>query len=346
VCLDERGEERWTRATDDDPPRALAQADGVLVSRLRSGAALACDALLGLPLWERSLGQSGNWSGPLVGDGHAVFFSQAHALAPRALVLDLFRGRVTADIRVTGFDPRSMLADTAWIEGGRLIVPSFQLRQAQLGAFALDGGRRAWTYEFGRDEELHGVVACEDRTYPITYAAAPGSAAGNGAVYELDEVVGAVRLVVPLRSGERVMGIGGRTRVELPAPYLFTFTYSEAERSVPIRAIQLPYGLQWTWPLPIAAQEIYDGRDLPMPVVSADCVAVAYPMRRGQGAETTIVFVDKRAGKKLDTTTVILNGAFAQANQLELRGLGEALFVLGRGATPRGGCLEILERQR
>jgi hypothetical protein len=58
------------------------------------------------------------------------------------------------------------------------------------------------------------------------------------------------------------------------------------------------------------------------------------------------VFVDKRAGKKLDTTTVILNGAFAQANQLELRGLGEALFVLGRGATPRGGCLEILERQR
>lgn len=346
VCLDERAEERWTRTIADDPPRALAETDGVLVARLRSGTVLACDALLGLPLWEKTLGRSGNWTGPVLGDGHAVFFSELHALPPRALVLDLFHGRVTADIRLTGLDSRSALEDSAWIASERLITPSFQLRPAQLAAFELDGGRRAWTYPFGPEEELHGIAHSEGRAFPVTYAAALGNAAGNGGVYELDDATGAVRRVVPLRPGERVMGLDARARVELGAPYLFSFTHSEAERSVPIRAIQLPYGIQWTWTLPIAAQELYDGRALPMPAVSADCVAIAYPMRRanGQGAETTIVFLDKRAGKKVDTR--ILGGAFAQVGQLELRGLGAALFVLGKSSTPRGGCLEILEKPR
>lgn len=344
ACLDERGEERWLRATEDDPPRALAQADGVLVTRLRSGAVLACDTLLGLPLWERTLGRNGNWTGPVVGDGHAVFFSELHAQAPRALVLDLFRGRVTADIRLTGLDSRSTLEDSAWIASERLITPSFQLRPAQLAAFELEGGRRAWTYPFGPDEELHAIALSEGRAYPVTYAAALGNEAGNGGVYELDEATGSVRRMMPLRPGERIMGLDARALVQLGAPYLFSFTQSEAERSIPIRAIQLPYGIQWIWTLPVSSQELYDGRDLPMPAVSADCVAIAYPMRRGQGVETTIVFVDKRAGKKVDT--LILGGAFAQTSQLELRGLGEALFVRGKSSSPRGGCLEILERLR
>jgi len=58
-----------------------------------------------------------------------------------------------------------------------------------------------------------------------------------------------------------------------------------------------------------------------------------------------IVFVDKRAGKKVDTATPDLD-AFALTSQLELRGLGEALFVLGKGTSPRVGCLDILERLR
>jgi hypothetical protein len=73
-------------------------------------------------------------------------------------------------------------------------------------------------------------------------------------------------------------------------------------------------------------------------------VAVAYAVRRSNGQGVEIVFVDKRAGKKVDT--VNLEGAFSQANQLELRGLGEALFVVGKSSAPRGACLEILERLR
>jgi hypothetical protein len=54
--------------------------------------------------------------------------------------------------------------------------------------------------------------------------------------------------------------------------------------------------------------------------------------------------VDKRAGVKVDTR--LLNTAFGQTSRLELRGLGEALFVLGKGDPPRGSCLDILRPLR
>ena len=347
VCLDERGRELWAHATEDDPPVELAHSGGVLVALLRSERVLALDALLGLPLWERTLEVDDNWTGPVVGGGHAVFFSQLHKLPPRALVLDLFRGRVTADIRLSGYDSKPALARSAWIAEERLVAPAFGVRPAQLSAFALAGGQRAWTIEFGVDEELHAVAHTQGKAFPITLVPTFGPAAGYGAVYELDARTGTVRKVVPLQAGERVMGLGAQLSEELPAPYLFTHVHSEKEHSIPIRALHLPYGVQWTWALPIGPQEIYDGRALPMPAVSSDCVAIAYSTRRTGGApgsEATLVFVDKRAGKKVDTLT--LDAAFAQTSQLELRGLGAALFVLGKGSTPRGACLDILEKLR
>lgn len=344
ACLDERGRELWTRAVPEDP-RELALASGVLVASLHSGKVAAFDVVLGLPLWERNFGADDDWSGPLAGDGHAVFFSQIHRQTPRALVLDLFRGRVTAEVPLVGHDARAPLLEAAWIQQERLIVPAFALRPSQLSAFELEGGARAWTLEFGRDEELHSIAHSQGEAYPVALAAALGP--GNGGVYELDARTGTKRLVVPLRPGERVMGLEAQRSTELEAPYLFTYAHSEKERSIPIRALHLPYGVQWTWALPIAAQEIYDGRMLPMPAVSADCVAIAYQARRsgaGQGSEAALVFLDKRAGKKVDT--LILGDAFDQANRLELRGLGEALFVLGKASTPRGACLDILEKLR
>jgi outer membrane protein assembly factor BamB len=347
LCLDERGEELWSHASEDDPPIELAHSGGVLLALLRSERVLALDALLGLLLWERTLEADDNWTGPVAGDGHVVFFSQLHKLPPRALVLDLFRGRVTADVRLSGYDSKPPLARSAWIEEQRLIAPAFGLRPGQLSAFELQGGQRAWTIEFGRDEELHAVAHAQGRAYPITLATALGPAAGNGGVYELDARTGTVRKVVPLKPGERIMGFGAQLSVELPAPYLFTYAHSEKEHSVPIRALHLPYGVKWTWALPIGPQETYDGRTMPMPAVSADCVAIAYQVRRTggvPGSESTVVLVDKHAGKKVDT--LVLGPAFASSNRLELRGLGAALFVLGKGSTPRGACLDILEKLR
>jgi outer membrane protein assembly factor BamB len=350
ACLDERGHELWTRPLLEDPAVGVAEASGVVVALTRSGTVIASDSLLGVPLWERALGVGGNWSGPLLGDGHAVFFSELPTVPARALVLDLFRGRVTADVPMHGFDSRSNLASCAWIAEGRLVAPSFQLRPQRLAAFELDDGKRAWGYEFGPDEDFHALVHSQGHAYAITLAAALGPN-GNGGIYELDERMGSLRLLVPLKAGERLMGLDAGDSRTLDAPWLFAFTYAEsgrgAQSDVKIRALQLPNGVKWTWNLPIASQDLYDGHPLPMPAVSDDTVAIAYQMRRssgGQGAESTIVFLDKVAGTKLDT--LLLGGNFAQASRLELVGVGEALFVVGKGGSPRGNCLEILEKLR
>ena len=351
VCLNERGQELWSRATSagagSDPPSALALSGGVVVALLRSENVLAFDAALGLPLWERALGADGNWSGPVLGDGYAVFFSQLHKQPPRALVLDLFRGHATADVRLSGYDSKPALAESAWIAEERLIAPAYGLRPPQISAFALAGGQRAWTMEFGRDEELHAVVFSLGKAFPVTLAVSSPQSNANGGVYELDARNGTRRVVVPLKPGERVIGLPQQLAVELPEPYLFTFVHSEKERNVPVRAIHLPYGFKWNWTLPISPQDLSDGRSMPMPAVSKDCVAIAFQSRRntGQGNAPTIVFVDKLSGKKVDTLDLDIK-AFAQVNRLELRGLGEALFVLGKGPTPSRACLDILEKLR
>jgi outer membrane protein assembly factor BamB len=345
-CLDAEGRVAWRHATPGDPPRACALADGVVVALTRGDRVLALDAALGLALWQRVLGSDEDWSGPLAGDGHVVLFAQAPRETPRALVLDLFRGRLAADLALAGVEPRAPLAGTAWIAERRLIAPAFGQRPGQFSAFELEGGTRAWTLELGKDEELQAVVHNEGRAFAVALAVALGAGSGNGGVYELDPKSGTLRRVVPLRPGERIMGLEPGAAVTLASPYLFAYAQSEQEHSVPIRALHLPYGVQWSWSLPLAPKETYDGRMLPMPAVSSESVALAYPSRRGGNGtslEWTLVFLDKRAGRKVDTRIL---GAFAQANRIELLGLGEALFVLGKAPSSRGAALEILEPPR
>jgi hypothetical protein len=142
------------------------------------------------------------------------------------------------------------------------------------------------------------------------------------------------------------MGIAPRTRLELAAPYVFAI--SEGDRSVNIRAIHLPYGNRWTWSLPVLGQELYDGIALPMPAVSSECVAIAY-RTRGAGPtpmdETSIVFVDRSSGKLRDTLQLGVREP-GSVREIELRGLGDALFVLARGSSPRTSRLAILEKTR
>jgi hypothetical protein len=250
-------------------------------------------------------------------------------------------------MRLTGFDSRSSLAQSAWIAGRKLVAPSFHLRPSELAAFALDSGQRTWTLRFGRDGELSALVRSEGRTYAVSLGSRLGSASENGGVHLIDEASGSSRRIVPLTPGERIMGLDGQSTAELRAPYLFTYTFSESERSVPLRALHLAKeSFEWSWSLPIASQEVSDGRNLPMPAVSADCVAIAYQVARranGGGSETIVDLVDME-GKKVDQR--ILRGAFDHANRIELHGLGTALFILGRSPSSRGACLEILESSR
>ena len=150
--------------------------------------AFAIDVQAGILLWELKLGESARWSGPVTGEGRLVFLSKLHALPPRALVVDVYRGRIEADFKLPAADPASALEETSWIEDDALFVPVFNRRgpPSRIDAFKLESGERTWTIEFGADEELHSVLHHEGKDYLVTVGARAGNTTGNGAVYLLD----------------------------------------------------------------------------------------------------------------------------------------------------------------
>jgi hypothetical protein len=263
-------------------------------------------------------------------------------------VLDLWTGRGRVEFALPGFDAKSALDQVAWLHDDLLVAPSFLSRPTFLAAFSLADGTQAWTRTFGSEEDLHSVALENDMVVLITTPPTLGPRGGNGGLYVLEPRDGAVRRIVPLRPGERPMGIPALSTMRLPAPYLFTCSVTEKERGIPIRAVHLPHETLWSWTLPVDAQEVYDGTPLPMPAVGEDCVAIAYQTKRpGRGSmdETSIVFVDKRTGRQKDS--LILDARrFAAAREIAVRGLGAALFAQALGPSPRGYHLEILETPR
>jgi hypothetical protein len=345
VAFDARGQELWRRELAG--PRRLALSSGVVVALAREGRVQAFDARHGLALWSLDLETHLAWSGPLINERVAVFLSQAGA-EPRARVVDLFLGRVRGEFALPPGDGKTPLDEVAWLSEGRLVVPNFGSGPvpAGLGAYDLESGRRGWNLAFPAGEELHALARHDGVCYPVTLGANLGAGGSSGAVYRLDDAIGSLRPIAPLKTGEKLMGLQARTLVALDEPWLFAYSSTSTERSVPIRALHLPYGVAWTWSLPVADNEFYDGRDLAMPAVSENCVALALPLHRSGTTplETMLLFLDKRAGRKLDLRPI--GTTLAGARTLELRGLGEALFLVGRSPTGRGTGLEILEAMR
>jgi hypothetical protein len=103
--------------------------------------------------------------------------------------------------------------------------------------------------------------------------------------------------------------------------------------------------VRWTWTLPLAFDDLYHN-NIPLPAVSTDSVAIAFVRKDPNGfkGEAMMVFMDKNTGKRQDT--VFLDQDFNSANALELRGLGESLFIVGTGSARRGLRLQILEKIR
>lgn len=349
LCLDARGKEVWSRTVPTGAPRRLALAQGVIVGLAREGRVHAFDARFGLALWSLELGDTASWTGPLLDGEAAVFLSQSAGESARVHVADLFLGRTRAEFALPPGEWKGPLDEVAWLSAGRLVVPTFSARTPKasaLAAFDLADGRRAWSLSFPAGEELVSLARHGGATYPVTLAANLGPGGASGAVHLLDEKSGSLRRIAPLKPGEKLMGLPAQGAVELSEPWLFAYSVSDVERSVPIRALHLPYGVAWSWSLPVAANEFYDGREIAMPAVSENCVALAMPLHKSGGSplETVLLFLDKRAGRKLDLRA--LGGPLTGARTLELRGLGDALFIVGRSPTGRGTGLEVLETLR
>jgi len=344
VALDGRGLERWSR-TLATPVRSLVHSAGIVVLMTRSGEVQAFEAELGLPLWSALLEEGAGWSGPCLDGERALFFTGGKTTPPRVRVLDLFLGRERADFSLpAGTPPAAELAEDAWLEAERLVVPVFASAPGQpshVAAFELEGGRRVWSLNFSDGEELHAIARVDEQSYAIALGASLGAAAAGGGVYRLDAQSGSQRRIVPLRPGERPVGLPAGHVLLLDEPQLFVASYSDEKRGLEFRALNLTYGPAWTWSLAVAQNEFYDGRELALPALSDTTVALAVPLRRaGANAleETTLVFLERRSGRKLDLR--VLGASTAAGRGLALRGLGGALFLQARNN------LEILETPR
>ncbi len=316
---------------------------GIVVANLTDTNIAAFDAIAGVPLWQLSFGES-NWKGPLAGEGRLVFLKPQHAKHERAVIVDPIRGQVLLELDLGNVQAR--LQDACWIASGNLIVPDFGRHSpAEICAYDLRTGKKSWTISFSDGETFHSIATHNDEDYLITTPAELGGTS-RAAVYRLDTQFGTIRPVERLRAGEEPMGIDREQRVELPAPYLFVYMTDPAKDGIPVRAIHLPFNAVWKFTLPLSKRESRTNI-MPMPAVSENCVAIAYSVKNRTGLgrkQTSLVFLDKRAGKKLDTLD--LNDQFNYAKRLELRGLGETLFVIGKGSRTLGLRMETLEKSR
>lgn len=344
IALDGRGTERWSRPLAA-PARRLATASGLVVLLTRTGEVQALDAHLGLALWTLTLEGDGGWNGPLLDGERALFFAGGKATPARVRVVDLFLGREQADLVLPPGTPAAAeLEESAWLDEERLVVPVFASSPgfpAHIAAFELEHGRRVWSLAAQDGEELHAIARVQDESYAIALGSSLGAGASGGSVYRLDARSGSQRRIAQLRPGERPVGLPAGRVLALPEPQLFVSSYSDEKRGLEFRALSLAYGPAWTWSLSVAQNEFYDGRELALPALSDSTVALAVPLRRaGANAleETTLVFLDRRSGRKLDLR--VLGASTAAGRGLALRGLGPALFLQSRNS------LEILETPR
>jgi hypothetical protein len=260
--------------------------------------------------------------------------------------VDLFRGRIRTHIELGKVDRGTYL--TSWIRGDKLLVPSFSSSRGRSGirAHDLETGASSTPIELKPDEELHSVVQHAGRDYLITVANSTGSRGRGGGVHSFDAELGSLQTIVDLRPGDLPLGISSGERVRLDDPFLFLYSHGSASRPVSVHAIHLPYERRWVYSLPVPGEQIYD-RGMPLPAISTECVVFAFVTKNLQDLPdvTHLELVDRNGGFRLGGLS--LPRDFTRSAMIELRGLGQALFVAARD--PRGGVsgrLQILEDVR
>ncbi|MEW6073000.1 MAG: PQQ-binding-like beta-propeller repeat protein [Planctomycetota bacterium] len=351
LALDAAGEELWAQAVGRDEVLAVRTGGGVVVIETgvvnRPARAAAFDGRSGVPLWDFPIPPSTAvaWRAPILGGGAAVFPIHPHVGRTRAVVVGLYGGEERLELDLDHVIT-ARLEDNAWIEGGELVVPSYGRRGEQapsLAVYDLAAGKREWLVSFEEGEEFHSIAVHDGRSYLVTRTAEIGLQRRGGGVYELDVPLRSRRRVVALDPGDEVIGLAEGRRTALPTPHLFVRPTSHAGNTMPIRALHLPNGRCWVYHLPVGDDELYHGQPMSLPAVSTDCVAFAYVLRDPRTRlpqRAMLEFVDLAGGFRLDSRVLVprLNGG----EGFELRGLGDALFVLRREGSRLTRGLDVL----
>jgi len=292
---------------------------------------VALDAARGVRLWDQLVGRSVRQY-PICGDGRVVFLPQQPL--KRGEARDLFTGARICQFRIQNLN--DSFAREAWVQDGKLIIP--RLRQSQkpdsnhIFGIDLDTGEEAWRVDFERGNlggrELHDVLSYQDRAFLVLHS---GRGSGRrGAIYELNTNVGSVSStpIVELRNDDTLLGIRKRSQGDLPSPYLFVRSEPKIGEFYTLHAVHLPYGTRWDTQLPFQEEhsQILNSSDL---ALSKSTLVIYWPESRRQGssARGTLLFFDRKSGRKLDDR--ILSNATGSHPSLNLQALGDTLFICG-----------------
>ena len=342
-AVDRDGNTAWTRDLGSGRPVGVEVESGIAVVLYGTPTKrlVALDAHLGIQLWELDLPKEVDWRPPLVEEGRVVVFSLRHGQASTAIVADLFRGGVLRRLDVDRIEHDTNRQ--AWLRGERLIVPRFSSTRAETGVtvYALDRDSGPATVELERGEELYAVVQHGDMDFLVTTSNTTRTRSG-GAIYAFDAELASRKPIVSLEPGFAPMGVPSGSRVVLQEPFLFLYERGASGKTVPVQAIHLPFERRWVYHLPVPGDELYDN-GMTMPAVSKDCVVFAFVARSVGSSlpgEARLEFVDKNGGFRLSGRA--LPHQFSYHSRLQMRGLGDALFVAGQGREARMEIFEVV----
>jgi len=332
------GEARWSWSSGLGRVDSVAVRSGVALVNLTSSQSVslvALDARSGLELWSR-IAAAELWGRPVLGEHELVLLPSDFAQTP-AEVVDLFTGARLARLQLA---QHVGLADVegAWIEGGRLLVPSFPkssapIEQECLSAWELSTGRRAWRVLAEAQHQFDSIVRAEGRTYLIMLPRANENTPTSGAVLDLDAKIGAVRRIpnVALALSDVLIGVARHRVVENSHPYLFVRSDGGDGASTLVRAFHLPYGERWSVTLDLAPSAL-NAAPMPAPVVTERSVALFYNLAvRGKpvrgAASAAMLLVDRERGEVRERSALPLE--LGVAEKLEFSALGRTLWICG-----------------
>ncbi|MFT5049020.1 MAG: outer membrane protein assembly factor BamB [Chlamydiales bacterium] len=338
VTLDRQdGTELWRWTAREGEIVSLGESDGILIISLDPDSGqrqqrwiLALDASSGIPLWEQTIGHAYRQY-PLCGDGRLVHLPQLSRSAGE--VRDIFTGR-----RVSGFTVRYLndsFARQAWIQDEKLIIP--RLRQGQkpdrnhIFGIDLETGEEAWRVDFEHGHlggtELQSVLHYQERAFMVLHSARSGGR--RGALYELNANIGSISStpIVELREDDTLLGMRTRNQGALPSPYLFLRSEPKIGDFYTLHAVHLPYGTRWDAQLPFQEEhaQILSSSDL---ALSQSTLVIYWPeSRKGSSSRGTLLFFDRKSGRKLDDR--VLSEQTGGNSALALQALGDCLFICG-----------------
>jgi len=333
------GDTQWSWNSGAARIDSFRASDGVVLvvtTAGERGSLVAIDARLGLELWARPIPVE-TWARPVVGGGQVVLLPSDFAQSP-ALIIDLFTGARTGTVTLPAHVGLTDV-EGAWIEQGKLILPSFPKSSAAteqecVSAWDLPSGRRAWRVLCEAHQEFDSIVRADGRTYLVLLPRATAGRAANGAVLDLDLKLGAVRRVqnAAVRPTDVLVGVGRHRVVECAAPYLFLRGETDDGATTLLRALHLPYGERWSAELEVPPTQLQSSGPMPPPVVSDRSVTVFYtPANRAKATRgvtsTIMVVLDRDTGAVQERSGLPME--LGSADKLECASLGGTLWIAG-----------------